>query len=153
MSAFLHTDDHFAAIVTAAYANPCPVWYRNGKAVRLNPSDAGELFRMLKQANIDSVAGRYMEEAEKADARTGWLRLSPIEIIVACNSFDYQACEVQDYEQTDAARTVEAVRARAIRTLPGHDAAAWSIPHGAARFETPSQPAAANAAASFVYPF
>jgi len=54
--------------------------------------------------------------------------LSPVEILKACDCYDYQACETPDYYQSDAAKIVDQIRHHAIANLPGWDKAdCWPI--------------------------
>ena len=52
---------------------------------------------------------------------------SPVQILKACQCYDYQACETEGYEQTDAQRITRAIAAHAINNLDGYDKAEWSI--------------------------
>ena len=45
---------------------------------------------------------------------------------IAC--FEYQACESDDWDQTDAYKICEQIRCAAIRSLPGYDDAPWGAP-------------------------
>jgi len=44
---------------------------------------------------------------------------------IAC--FDYQACETDDWQQSEAFAFCEALRDRAINKLPGYSEAKWGI--------------------------
>jgi hypothetical protein len=48
-------------------------------------------------------------------------------VIKACDCYDYQACETDDYDTTPAHRMIKIIRAEAVRCLPGYDDAPWSI--------------------------
>ena len=54
--------------------------------------------------------------------------LSPVEILKACDCYDYQACETDGYHQSDAAKIVDQIRHNAIANLPGWEQAdCWPI--------------------------
>ena len=65
------------------------------------------------------MPGRYIPDYHRV--------LTPIQVIKACNCFDYQACEVENYEETEAAKIIEAIRAAAIERLQGMEEAEWEI--------------------------
>ena len=52
---------------------------------------------------------------------------------VAC--FEYQACESDDWDQTDAYKICDQISRAAIRRLPGYDDAPWGAPF---KFEQPA---------------
>lgn len=52
---------------------------------------------------------------------------APVEVIKACNCYNYQACETPDWKDTEAQAIVHALRERAIKQLEGYGKAAWVI--------------------------
>ena len=48
-------------------------------------------------------------------------------VLKACQCYDYQACENDDYEQSIAHRIIRAIEAKAIRCLPSYEDAPWEI--------------------------
>ena len=122
MSAFLVSDDHITALCTFACdtdAVHASLWL-NGVCLNAEGRHL-DMFRMLKQANLDSLVARYGEEPTLADERLGRLVLPPVAIVKAC-------------DVTDAALTLESIRNAAISRLPGYDDAAWSIGCGEADY-------------------
>jgi hypothetical protein len=131
MSAFVLDDAHIDAILE---------WHSRSKNNygRVTLSDELTLIgRKLIAQNWRSVEERYRErtadyfgecpEAEAYVYRDYGRLLTPIEIVKACDCYDYQACETPDYRETEAASFIDSVRYRAICKLPGYDAAAWGI--------------------------
>ncbi len=51
----------------------------------------------------------------------------PVEIIKACDCYDYQSCETPDWKDTEAYAIMQMLRKRAIYSLPGYEEAAWEI--------------------------
>ena len=143
MSAFVVSHKHINAILS--YANsqrfaPCVYW----DASKLNLSDKADLQKaaeILLAENIRSVNHRYPDTIANPQNMPSVIseigkpivfsfehrRRSPVEIIKACNCYDYQAGESDDYCQTYAARIIDAIRGVAISNLPGYDDAAWEI--------------------------
>ncbi len=54
--------------------------------------------------------------------------IDPIQVIKACDCYDYQACETDEYERSMAADYIRQIRSMAISDLPGWDEAHWEIP-------------------------
>lgn len=54
--------------------------------------------------------------------------ISAIQMIKACDCYMYQACETDNWEQTEAFAIVDAIRERAIHDIPGWEEAAWGVP-------------------------
>ena len=135
MSAFICDPEQVA--IVAAYTSPA--------------GQAGELAEVLMRANIASVMHRYpnatpadrpgpngydtdgeLIEAAAALAVDSALiakarRLEPVQIIKFAQSLEYQSCELPSWDGSPAARAVAEVIAKAIRALPGYEAASWSI--------------------------
>lgn len=122
MSAWLCSEYHINTIVNAVGGNQ-------------------KDFEMLVKENLRSLASRYpgrdfLVEWQN-DAKTFKFRKSaPLvpmtQLVKACNCFDYQACETDDYYGTAAAKFVEKVRAHALANggkTEGaeYDAAKWGL--------------------------
>lgn len=52
-------------------------------------------------------------------------RLTPVETLKALASYDYQAGETPDYEETAACKLANLIRYYAINALPGYEEAKW----------------------------
>lgn len=135
MSAFVVSDDHINVLLTWANKNMGNVIVYNGKEgeeVELSFSQVGDLQKManiLRSENIRSVNTRYNEDTTLADLPVGFTFYhyvaSPVEIIKACQCYDYQACENEKYPSTDAHRIIEWIMDAAVSALPGYDKARW----------------------------
>ena len=126
MSAFIVADAHIDFLVTYAIG---------GGPSRVSGENPQELGQMLLDQNTRSVNWRYRDNAaaEKYVFRPFTGLMTPIAAIKLCDCYDYQACETDDYEKTEAARLVDAIRSKAIRALPGYDDAPWGIDHNPGR--------------------
>jgi hypothetical protein len=124
MSAFIVGAKHIDALLT--FANAHDAWlYPYGRA-----SDTEKLSivgNVLLAENYRSVNHRYPGDAQPYDNsyvfRFYQHPITPIEALKACACYDYQACETDNYESTDAAKLIRAIRDTAIRELPGWDQA------------------------------
>lgn len=99
-------------------------------AREMNPSAATATGQMLVNANYISVNHRYSEDDAPDHPYTFKRyekRLTPVQVVKACDCFDYQSCEVDNYESTEAFKLIRHIRWTAIAKLPGYDAADWEI--------------------------
>ena len=129
MSAFIVNKKHIDALLTWAIKREQPIWFYHDGHRMIARDGAHYLGVVLTEANYRSVNYRY-EERSKAPqyVYTEYPRvLTPVEVLKACDCYDYQACEVADYRGSLAAAIVQAIRQRAIAELPGYEEAAWAI--------------------------
>jgi hypothetical protein len=146
MSAYIVSHDHIDALLTFATANDPqsfgPVSYRlepSGNLREMTQDKATEIGRILLAENERSVGHRYPGDAPGDLPGAGedvtsytfrpWAKTpAPIDVLKGCDCFDYQACETDDYRQSEAYRIVDAIRHRAISRLPGYSkASGWEF--------------------------
>jgi hypothetical protein len=141
VSAYIVDHDHIDALLS--YAIQHEVRYvANGCCVEISKTNATEIGRILLDENERSVRDRYPGcDADELPGTIGqnsacykfrhWparVPLPALTILKACDGFDYQACETDDYEQSLSAIIVRAIRGFAIRRLPGYsDSPGWSM--------------------------
>lgn len=129
MSAFIVRTGHIDAILTFANKHRC--WLPQG----LKSDSTDDLSRagfLLLCQNRRSVNQRY-EENKEAPPYTFQFHpreLAPLEVISACQCYDYQSCETGDYDSTIARQIVDHIRATAIGKLPGYRATDWEVKDG-----------------------
>ncbi len=93
------------------------------------------LARVLATANADSVNARYRGDDKTTPVVVGfkmlsrWVAnpLSPVGLLKAIQSVEYQSCEFDGWEGSAAAAICECARSIAIHILPGYRDAEWSI--------------------------
>ncbi|MBX9716306.1 MAG: hypothetical protein K2X42_06880 [Burkholderiaceae bacterium] len=129
MSAYVVPDAHINALVT--YGSVHDARFVHNRVLRHIKGNEAEIASLLYIANVESVNRRYREDGEsvgfkyRPDANVS--RRSAVQILAACNCFDYQACEVEWYDETIGCRIIEAIRGQACRNVPGYRSAGWSI--------------------------
>ena len=134
MSAFLVSDAHLCAIVNfAALAFARDNYMPHGIPVTTEPQKLGEL---LYAANVASVDYRYPAQANETAPK--WkLQPSPLAVnsphflvpfLKLLDCLEYQSCERNDWEQSQAYKAIQALRCKAISKLPGYEAAPWALP-------------------------
>jgi hypothetical protein len=140
MSAFIVSHDHIDVLLTFAvnhqvsYFIPATPPATDSAWVTINAGNASEVGTLLLDENERSVRTRYPNdepgELPGSDADTVSYRFKPFDapalhVLKACDCFDYQACETDDYEATLAHRIINAIRASATSGLPGYLDAPW----------------------------
>jgi hypothetical protein len=88
---------------------------------------------MLWRENALSVAYRYEEEPfDTSGYSFRWPRpLSAVALLKALHCYVYQSCEHPGWERSAARRYCDLLERHVVRTLPGYQNAAWSIPDDA----------------------
>jgi len=135
MSAFHVGEYHVNALLSwARTANMTIRIRQSGRstAYETRDDDACRLLgEILNAENQRSVNARYQTTDMPPDYAWRFLpeyrSVAPVAIIKACDCFEYQLAEFDGWEQSDAYRIIDAIRSRAIRTLPGYDAAPWAL--------------------------
>lgn len=133
MSAWICTDNHLNYLLSfMATREEADKWLNTRRYSGKGQLDV--LANKLRAANYASCNARYRDEYGEAP-QTGFQfypnplerEYDPVTVLKLCACFDYQACEVPDYEESEAAKIINAIRFEAIRALPGYEAAPWGI--------------------------
>lgn len=113
MSAFIVTDRTINALATAYLLT----------VSRSTPSQS--IAQTLLNENYRSVNFRYNENdaAPSIEYRTEGLDLSAVEVLALCSGYEYQACETNDWVDSEACKMIEAIKYGAICRLPGFEEA------------------------------
>lgn len=133
MSAFLCSEKHINTLVAYGVHNDVSAYILGNagqKYWQAFRKDPDLIAGILTTANVESVNYRYDEDTVLTDVKytsVATAHLSPIQIVKLCNCYDYQACEVDDYDDSPAASIVRAIREAAIRNVPGYEDAEWCI--------------------------
>lgn len=115
-------------------------WSANGNPVP-HLAECSVIATMLRDANVASLVARYGRttgeemaggepdqrpplEVTFDDVRT-WERMSFVQQAKNIACFDYQACEVDDYEATKACMGTRAALSGLVARQPGYDKAGW----------------------------
>ena len=123
MSAYQVTPKHIAAIVGSTMAAP------------FNHAAAQHMAETLAQANADGIDARYPGPSptppvvvDDAEMRRYHAKpLKPVALLKALTCLEYQCCEAQGWEGTEACKTISMIRAGAVVRLAGYSEAAWDI--------------------------
>lgn len=127
MSAFMCSENHINTIVTFAQKHGVRA-YVDGLSFEAK-HDPQAWVNALTVANRESLTARYGDTFNEEVPKFQKHRpdATPVEIVKLCQSFEYQACEVSDYQSTRAHRLIESVLYEILTTMPGYEDAAWSI--------------------------
>lgn len=103
-------------------------YYWNGE-MKMMAGHLDKIGQKLIDENYRSVNYRYQTESKPhkyIHGKENIIRLSAVEIIKLCNGYRYQACETDDWEDTEAYEIWDTLREAAIDALPGYSDAAWA---------------------------
>lgn len=146
MSAYLVDANHISYLVEAAMSRAISIgtfrWIWNidrtaGNMLdgTLNKSDhkrGVEVGQMLLDENNKSVNFRYSEDKAGEVFTSAHLQrrhnIEPLQVIKACDAFEYQACEHKTWRESQACAFITSLRRAACRALPGYDDAKWGAP-------------------------
>ena len=142
MSAFIVEKTHINFLVHAAalLSRNTFTWYWEGRK-RLEDFDpAGQL---LWEENIRSVQFRYPSiPREELPGPIGESfeyvhenqlfssKINPVAVLKAITGYSYQACETDDWKESEAHAFVESLKSLAISKLPGYEEAEWEVTEG-----------------------
>ncbi len=148
MSAFQLPAEHLGAIVRF-YLTDCPDHLRGQyRNQRPNRVDAAAMLASLAVECHASVRYRYpsgplpgpitFEDGPVVcdDRLRLYQKLTPVQVIKACDCYCYQSCEHPGWDQSEAKHLIECIREAAIALLPGYEAAAWEICDGATEVQS-----------------
>ena len=132
MSAFLVNDKHIDALLTWAVRPrwQAPSHYQHNENKVIFYDNLEVIGQELVNENHKSLTDKYHDPYHSHEYKfTPYLNpLSPVQIIKACDCYNYQACETgEDYWKSEAHEIIDTIRERAIDELPGMDDAAWEI--------------------------
>ncbi len=132
MSAYIVTDETISAMLQAIKYDRQGVYvYWNGASYRITHDNLQETGQKLLDENFRSIAYHYdgrISVERRQYVHRPIRQLEAVEIIKACNGYDYQACETPDWRQTEAFAIYDYIRNDAIRALPGYEeAGTWEL--------------------------
>ena len=152
MSAFIVSEGHICALIAACHHPRNLVQWRGESGTFrfrttdgstyccLDPESQDAVGRMLLAENIRSVAYRYPRdvpgerpgpvpnpEPDLFQFRSPKRRPTPVEALRLLGCYEYQSCEREDWEQSEAWRFCRAAQEHLITTLPGYEDAAWEV--------------------------
>jgi hypothetical protein len=136
MSAYIVHEKHILALVRAATQGRDRTfrWFHNDRWHELERFDndrATEVGQMLWDANARSVDTRYGTDdgllPYTHNPSPHYAHIEPVAALKAIDGYEYQSCEVSDWEETEAYAFVNTLRRKMIHALPGYDDANWAI--------------------------
>ena len=131
MSAFICHPDHISNLAHALAAfdvSPMGADRLAEILANANAASVGVRYRMTPDEAVQDFFGvpldEYIELCQKAPRA---YRLGVVDLLKMAQCFDYQACEIDDYDDTQAAALMSRLRSACIARLPGYDAAPWEF--------------------------
>lgn len=145
MSAFFVSKKQIDTIIRAALVREVALYltwngtagYQKHGAGRsyMEHNVADQVGRMLWAENLRSMKDRYPNDdytGEEMDVETyrypAFTRpVDPVTALKLVNCLQYQSCECDDWEETEACHFLRALSACLVTTLPGYNEAPWSL--------------------------
>jgi hypothetical protein len=128
VSAFLCSATHLSTLVNALDVAP-----KSDRPRDFRDTDPRVLFRTLLDENLASLDEKYGEGTDiefanryKYDPLAG-RGIPVVGLLKAINCYEYQSCEHDDWEKSQAYRFCDALRKMLIRELPGYEEAVWEV--------------------------
>lgn len=126
MSAFVVSKKHIDALVTAAVTRNAYIKI-DGEWVEAQPQHANLIGQTLWNENYRSVNARYNESEKAPEYHWTQVNVSAVQVIKAVHCLDYQSCETDDWNTTQAYQILKAIKNVASYMLPGYEEAQWEI--------------------------
>lgn len=133
MSAFIVSDNHIDVIMTfAVLKHASYYWAEKKERVYITAENASEVGQKLVNENYRSVNYRYRGEFG-SPIKYKFKRVRPdnysaVDVLKAIDSLDYQSCETDDWQDTEARAILDGIQSRMINALPGYDESkGWSL--------------------------
>lgn len=122
----------FDIIAQVAVEARLVVWYDSNidKHYRHGDTAQDTIGRLLCDANANGQRDRYRDDESPTVEAYRWNGRAPIAsvaLLKVCQCYEQQCCEWSQWEGSTARKIVEYVKAHAICTLPGYDAAPWGL--------------------------
>lgn len=125
MSAFVVSTRHIDTLLSSVGGTDYVYW--KNKYLYFE-KERNRLGQELVNQNYRSTNDRYNEN-QKPPVYLFQRRqpVTPVQILKACDCYEYQACETENYKNTLAYKIIDALRGKAIQQLPGYKEAAWEV--------------------------
>lgn len=134
MSAYIESKKHIDTIVSYFCGNlETGAWveFPNGDYDHMTIDNAYKIADVLNQTNVDSVNYRYSEKRKrpyKFTYREDAKKYSIEEIALALSGYEYQSCEIPNFDKSYTYRILALLRKSLLQRLEGYDMAdTWSI--------------------------
>ncbi len=101
--------------------------------LRIFGKEANDVGTELIRQNAKSVAARYREEPTSTgegyefQMTSAILNMKPVAGLKAIACYEYQACEDEGWERSQARKFCETLKATLIHALPGYSEADWEV--------------------------
>jgi len=147
MSAYIVEKQHILYLVETAMEQLFHrfTWYSGGQHNELPMGDykrAAEVANMLWRENIASVSGRYPNESSATlpgsiedsyvitpdDFTAEVYKFDPAQIMKACHCYEYQSCEHDAWDDSEAKSFIDTLARRASTKVAGYEKAEWGPP-------------------------
>jgi hypothetical protein len=137
MSVFILSNKHINVLVSALLLKNRGIFNiydsKDEAYEFISYKDGDKIGQILLNENYRSINYRY-NDTQKPPHKFKYQFQSEVkyydylvQIFAACDCYDYQSCETDDYKQTLAYSIIDKIRKETIRRLRHYDKAEWSI--------------------------
>ena len=104
-------------------------WWNGQERINLEEIGHSAAGQMLWDENFTSVNSRYQEEngAPAYNFKQSFQPTDPVVVLKQISCFEYQSCEHDGWEKSEAKAFCDALRSKQINRLPGYDDAPWGV--------------------------
>lgn len=140
MSAFVVSNVHINTLVTYCLLHRISYYSATERGrVTVTAENAGIIGRMLLDENVRSVSDRYPGSNGELPGTVGetpshyhfeptnWGKMSALAIVKLAHCLEYQSCEHDDYQASEAYKITAEIIRDATTRIPGYNDATWAI--------------------------
>lgn len=130
MSAFLCSENHINTLISYAVSMDMRFYHNEeNHSVLLDPQGYAQILHSENVRSLEFRYGKDPETPEEIKFKTIKVdqQKDAVKVIKACHCYNYQACETEDYEETEAFSLISKIINNASRNIPGYDSEAWGI--------------------------
>ena len=129
MSAFVVSDKHINTMLSFGSRHIDRISLPDGQILSFkDANDLQIMAEIMLKENYRSVNYRSRENEGSHQIKFEFeYKYTPIQIVKACQCFDYQCCETDDWKESNAYRINSWLMSSAISELPGYDQAEWGM--------------------------
>ena len=129
MSVYIVSDKQISAMLTmvnkTVHGSPMS-YYWNDERINFM-GNIQEIGQKLVDENYKSVNFRYSRDNAPHTFHFEPVAMEPIQVVRLCHGYNYQACEHDGWETSEAKEISRQIEHYAIKDVPGYQEAPWGI--------------------------
>ena len=129
MSTYIVSDKHISAMLTSnknRQYNESKSYYWNHERIYF-VDHLQQIGQKLLDENYKSFNARYNRDDAPHSFVFYPVEMEPIEVVRLCHCYNYQACEHDGWDTSEAKEISRQIEHYAIKNVPGYEGAPWGI--------------------------